>query len=146
MPAIFKRNKAAVKRLTSPLAAGILFTVLTVSPVMAEIDGSVLLDNCNKAVLSMENRDALSVNSSAVNFCLGYITGVNDLHASFVRSISSFEPPLFCAPPATGIEHLVRTVVKFLKAHPEDLSFPGSALTIDALKEAYPCPYSTTQQ
>ena len=146
MKATFKRNQAAMARLTSPLAAVILFIALTVSPAMAEIDGSALLDTCNEAVKYMENRDGASVDPSAVNFCLGYIAGVRDLHASFVRSVSSFEPPLFCVPPATDIEKLVRTVVKFLKAYPEDLAFLGSILTVAALREAYPCNYSISQQ
>jgi hypothetical protein len=32
-----------------------------------------------------------------------------------------------------------------LKAHSDDLHFQGSVLTVAALKDAFPCPYSAHQ-
>ena len=116
-----------------------LFIASNASAGIAEIDGNALLDNCKEAVRYWENKNTPAVNFSAVNFCIGYMSGINDLHKTFVKSVASFEPPLFCTPPAIKIEELVKVVVKFLEAHQENLSFQGSELTIPALREAYPC-------
>ena len=110
------------------------------SPVMADIDGNKLLDNCQDAITYWESKNSLSVNFSSVNFCIGYISGANDLHKTFVSSVGCFDPPLYCKPSSYTVEQLVRTVVNFLKNHPEDLHFQGSVLTMAALKEALPCP------
>jgi len=116
-----------------------LILAFTVSPGLAEIDGNMLLDNCKEAVSYLENENDPSINLSAVNFCVGFVSGVNEVHNTFVSSVSCFDPPVFCIPPQTKPEQLVKVVFKFLKSHPEDLHYQGSVITISALKEAFPC-------
>ena len=127
------------KPILLPLFAAILIA-FAASPAMAEIDGNMLLDNCNEAVRYLEDKNAPSINFSAVNFCVGFISGVNEVHSTFVSSVSCFDPPVFCIPPKTNQEQLVKVVFNFLKSHPEDLHYKGSVIAISALKEAFPCP------
>jgi hypothetical protein len=141
-----KGIQTKMKKLALSFFVLFLFIASVTSSVKAEIDGSMLLENCNEAVRYMQNKNAPSPNFSAVNFCVGYISGVNDLHTTFVRSVACFDPPLFCNPQPAEIERLVKIVVEFLKAHPEDLHFQGSVLTVSALKEAFPCTYNTSQK
>ena len=109
-----------------------------------EIDGNVLLNKCDEAIKYIENRNAPHIDISAVNFCVGFISGVNEMHTAFVKSVTCFDPPVYCAPISVSSEQLVKNVVNFLRAHPEDLHFHGSFLTLSALKKAYPCDYNTT--
>lgn len=138
---ICKTNiEVLMKKLTLLLLFTSLFIPSTATSGMAEIDGNMLLDNCKEAVRYMENKNAPSINFSSVNFCMGFISGVNQLHTAFVSSVSCFDPPMFCGPPPANSEDLIKMVVKFLKTNPQDLHFQGSVLTIAALKEAFPCP------
>ncbi len=79
------------------LVAACLFVISTASPGWAEINGKVLLDNCKEAVRYMDDKNASSINFSLLKFCVGYISGVNDLRKTCVDSVSNFEPLLFCA-------------------------------------------------
>ncbi len=120
-----------------------LFMAFNVTSGMAEIDGAMLLDNCKEAIKYFENNKDPSINFSAVNYCVGYISGINDLHASFVSSVSCFDPPKYCAPQPADSKQLVEIIVRFLTDHPEDLQFHGSDIILVALKEAFPCPQNT---
>jgi len=117
-----------------------LFIACSASSSLAEIDGNMLLENCNEAARYLGNKNNLPVNFSSVNLCVGYISGVNDLHTTFVGSVACFDPPVFCSPRPAHLEQLVKIVVNYLKKHPEDLHFQGSVLTVAALKDAFPCP------
>jgi hypothetical protein len=126
-----------MKKLVFVLMAAFLFIA---SPGRADIDGYMLLDNCKETIRFLEeNKNAPSLDFSSVNFCLGFISGVNELHKTFVSSVACFDPPLFCSPEPANLEQLVKIVVSFLQEHPNDLHFQGSVLTISALKEAFPC-------
>ena len=126
-----------MKRVTLVLL--VVASLFIASPVLAGIDGSKLLDDCQEAIRFQENKNAPSINFSSVNICTGYILGISDLHANFVSSVGCFDPPFFCKPPPADLEQLVKIVVKFLKENPQDLHFQGSVLTMAALKEAFPC-------
>jgi len=141
-----KGIQSKMKKLALSIIVLFLFIASVTTSAKAEIDGSMLLQNCIEAVRYMQNKNAPSPNISAVNFCVGYISGVNDMHTTFVRSVACFDPPVFCNAPPADIEKLVKIVVEFLKAHPEDLHFQGAVLTVSALKEAFPCTYNTSQK
>ena len=134
------------KRLTFILLILSLFIAFNARFGKAEIDGYKLLYYCKEAVRNIENKNAPSIDFSAVNFCVGFISGINEMHTAFVKSIACFDPPVFCAPMSIDSEQLVMNVFNFLKAHPEDLHFQSSVLTISALKEAFPCPYHTKEK
>ncbi len=129
-----------MKKLTFLLLIASLFIASSASPGMVEIDGNMLLENCQEAVRYMDNKNTQSVNLSSVNFCVGYISGVNDLHTTFVGSVACFDPPVFCSPRPANLEQLVKIVANFLNAHPENLHIKGSVLAVAALKDAFPCP------
>jgi hypothetical protein len=133
-------------RLTFFLLLPSLFIAFNATSGKAEINGKMLLENCKEAVRSMGNKNDPSINHSSVNFCVGYISGINDLHLEFIESVASFEPPIYCAPPNTQIEEMIKIVVKFLEQHPQDLTYQGAELTASALKIAYPCGYNTPQK
>jgi hypothetical protein len=129
-----------MKKLTLLLLIASLFIASSASPGMVEIDGKMLLENCQEAVRYMDNKNTQSVNFSSVNLCVGYISGVNDLHTTFVGSVACFDQPVFCSPRPANLEQLVKIVANFLNAHPENLHFKGSVLAVEALKDAFPCP------
>lgn len=129
-----------MKKLSFIVPAVVCFISLMGSHVRAEADGSMLLNNCTEAVKYLENKNDPAVSITAVNYCVGYITGINDLHTSFISSVSCFDPPKYCIPQQTMTEQLVKVIVTFLKTHPADLHFQGSDLILAALKEAFPCP------
>jgi len=130
-------------RLTLFLLLLSLFIAFNATSGKAEIKGKMLLENCKEAVKYIENKNDSSINHSAVNFCIGYISGVNDLHTKFIDSVATFEPPIYCTPANTQIEEMIKIVVKFLEQHPQDLTYQGAELTVSALRDAYPCPNNT---
>jgi hypothetical protein len=135
-----------LSRLTLFLLLPSLLIAFNATSGKAEINGKMLLENCKEAVKYIENKNDSSINHSAVNFCIGYISGVNDLHTKFIDSVACFEPPIYCIPANTQIEEMIKIVVKFLEQHPQDLTYQGAALTVSALRDVYPCNYGTPQK
>jgi len=93
----------------------------------AEIDGNLLLQDCNEATASF-----------GFGYCAGYVAGVAHL-----VSVESYEGSTYfwksCPPKAATTEQLVDVVKKFLNEHPEDRHRPALLLVLKALSNAFPC-------
>ncbi|MGD1080463.1 MAG: Rap1a/Tai family immunity protein [Candidatus Sulfotelmatobacter sp.] len=82
--------------------------------------------------------------------CRGYVAGVIDgFDGAFILGQTSrHEPPkgLFCTPAESTLGQKYRVVVKFMKDHPEKDHLPASALILEAILGAFPCPQAKTPE
>jgi hypothetical protein len=89
--------------------------------------GTTLLHDCEQSETGGDVADLLK--------CASYSAGVADA----LLAISSQTPSqTFCANGVTYTQER-EVVVKFLKAHPQDLHYSAASLTLKALLEAFPC-------
>ena len=65
-------------------------------------------------------------------YCMGFINGVRS-------SVMLFKLNTTCIPEAVTLAQSIRVVHKYLNEHPERLHEHKIILTLDALKEAFPC-------
>jgi len=77
----------------------------------------------------MNDRNAQGVSTFDVGYCIGIISGVNDLLAG-LHQIDN--------PDGSTKGQYIRVVTKYLNDHPEELSERDSVLVIKALKAAFP--------
>ncbi len=115
----------------------VIVLTLSLFAVDASGDGDKLLKQCTSALNAM-NPEARVVDFQGAEFCRGFITGLVDLN-TYYQSLLGHNA-LFC-PPESGIPttQATRTVVKYLKKHPEKLREEERFLAVKALAEAYPC-------
>lgn len=104
-------------------------------PVLA--DGSKLLRSC-EVLLDWPSEPAKGERYEA-GFCLGYISGVYDLNASYQKDLK-VPNPYFCAPDR-GVTNgqNARILINYLEEHPEKLRQGNLNLTLAAFIDAFPC-------
>jgi hypothetical protein len=79
-------------------------------------------------------------------FCAGYVVGLiegADFEAQWVEAdlkLTRKASKAVCRPAAVENGQLVKVVLKFIDAHPEQAHLPTVAIVMYALSEAYPCP------
>jgi len=83
------------------------------------VNGKELLHQCN----------------SDRGICLGYIAAVADV----MSSIGAIHGYVACVPADVTIKEHTRAVLKWMEAHPDDLSFTAHSIVAEALSEAFPC-------
>jgi len=137
------------------LAVSILVMVLTVGRADAQRgqislkDGKSLLETCENAVDVADGKlftEHVPIRQpmdwASAMTCSGYLQGVIDLNAGYRTHAGASETvrPLFCIP-ANGLEigQAARVVARFLRNHPERLTQDAIALTVDALRDSFPC-------
>ncbi len=104
------------------------------------IDGNMLLRNC-QIVEKAEQSDA---DAFFLQWCFGYIQGVIDNDDTWYGLMSydknhTHDKGKYCLPEEPmPYTQLARIVVKYLKEHPENLHWNGSALVHNALIKAFP--------
>jgi hypothetical protein len=127
----------AMSRLT--IGCLIIFGILSVAGMcMAEVeDGNKLLTDCGALVSFLDRQSIDSTNSTGMGFCSGLMQGL--IHMNQIYGHSLKDKALFCTPDGVNNGQAARIVVKYLRAHPEELHKPGSILAFAALKEAFPC-------
>lgn len=136
------------------IALVFMISLLFVSNALAS--GNELLKNCQSAMDAMDNNRSRDMPGAAL--CLGYVGGFISLNMAYqiARQSSSGETPtpFFCLPLSLSSDQknmtmavsngqAARVVFKFLKDHPERLREDDAVLTIDALRQAYPCNLKT---
>lgn len=97
-------------------------------------DGNELLASCEASIRFM---DGVARNSdiSHMTYCAGFLHAIVDVTAATNdRNLKT------CTPEGITIGQAARVLVKWLKANPEQLHQPDTALAIIALQVAYPCP------
>lgn len=80
--------------------------------------------------------------------CIGFITGVIEAHnisqeasgnSANSRIIINLERNVFCIPPDTKTEDVVKEVIQDLDQHPEVQKYSAVAVLVDILKKRHPC-------
>jgi hypothetical protein len=95
------------------------------------LDGHKLLRNCEITVTAKRA------------WCSGYLYGMLDMQSLDVTVPLS--APL-CIPQGVTTEQGRRVLVKYLRAHPDELHNRANVLTYHAFKEAFPCPAHSALQ
>ena len=106
----------------------LLLSVLLLLPVIAHAN---LLD-----AFELEKRCS-SDRPDQVNTCLGYLSGVAD--SDNAAPAWRGQKSLFCIPQGVTVLQLRRTLLDYLKKHPEEADFNAAILVGNAFIEAFPC-------
>jgi hypothetical protein len=120
----------------------LLFAILLLPSVSYAGDGNELLNNCTKASKASDGEDVSSSDYFGMGTCMGMIRGVidaGDIINASAKLRGYTKQNLYCVPVEVSNVQATRVVVKYLKAHPEDLHQRDTTLTVLALKEAFPC-------
>ena len=115
------------------------FSVATPVPVAA--DGNQLLKLCAAAERTADGVKQSVLDDVDAIRCMSYLNGITDLNMMYQAGLNRPKPQtLFCLPD-TNIKNAqaVHIVVKFLRAHPEQLHQSDIFLVAVALAEAFPC-------
>jgi hypothetical protein len=71
--------------------------------------------------------------------CLTYVLGAADAFASAL--VAAGRPQAFCVPRGTTNDQIAQSVVRFLRAHPEEANTNAALVVLTGLKASYPCGY-----
>jgi Rap1a immunity proteins len=71
--------------------------------------------------------------------CLGYVTASTDTWAAALAAAG--RPQVACIPANVNNDQLTQTVVRYLRAHPEEGGLNAAVVIFAALKSAFPCGY-----
>ncbi len=138
---------------------------LVVSPVAAQEDpldsGAGLLSACKAAIAAWEGAQGSPVGLIRAMQCRAYIRGFDGgrqtteallLTAFQLRGETDWTEQamkqalkgiktsrLVCVPDGAGVAQIVKTVVRYLEQHPEQLHVDPSFLVLPAMMEAFPC-------
>jgi hypothetical protein len=84
--------------------------------------------------------NTLIEDAKRVGTCQGFVQGVLD-RETIATTDKNGNPSgrAFCIPKEVSVEQLTKVVVKYGDNHPEELHFPGAAIVMFAMKEAFPC-------
>lgn len=117
--------------------SGFLLLALAAASLSATADGNRLLEECGEIVRFAET-GYLDESSTGASFCMGMVNGMLALNTIYQSKLGS--KALFCLPdtPVTNAEG-ARTVVNYLKSHPEQLGEDAGSLMYFAFNAAYPC-------
>jgi len=95
-------------------------------------DGNKMLALCEAYIRNSNNVDIAEGNA-----CFGYVTGIVDMHDTFVEW--KLMSPYWCMPDKMNGTQLVRVVTKHLQEFPEDLHLAADSLVARALYKPFPC-------
>ncbi|HEX8483352.1 MAG TPA: Rap1a/Tai family immunity protein [Allosphingosinicella sp.] len=71
--------------------------------------------------------------------CLTYVLGATDAFASAL--VAAGRPQVFCIPKGTTNDQIAQSVVRFLRAHPQEGGSNAGLVILAGLTAAYPCGY-----
>ena len=73
------------------------------------------------------------------NGCLTYVLGAADAFSSAL--VASGRPQVFCFPRGTTNDQIAQSVVRYLRAHPEEGGNNAGLVVMAGLTASYPCGY-----
>lgn len=107
---------------------------------IGEMNGEQLLLKCEPIEKLYDDPTALSSKeASGVVYCLGYLDSFTETFYFQVKAKIVPSVP-YCMPEeAPSKKEIAKTVVEYLKSHPEELGKPAGYHIFMALRDAYPC-------
>lgn len=124
----------------SILAIGLVLLVKPV-PALAEDDGNDLLRKCVAAEKAADGANQGEREAVDAIDCMSYLQGILDMNMLYQAALNKPKPQtFFCLPTNIKNGQAARIVVKYLRAHPEQLHRSGAILAVTAFAEAFPCP------
>ena len=79
-------------------------------------------------------------------YCIGFVSGVLDMHAAWFGVSGSNLPRLWCFPgQKILLIQAMRIVLNYLETHPERLHIGQMQLVLEAIRDAFPCPPGAAQ-
>jgi hypothetical protein len=73
------------------------------------------------------------------NACLTYVLGAADAFSSAL--VASGRPQVFCFPRGTTNDQIAQSVVRYLRAHPEESGNNAALVILAGLTTGFPCGY-----
>jgi len=73
------------------------------------------------------------------NGCLTYVLGTTDAFSSAL--VASGRPQVFCFPKGTTNDQIAQSVVRYLRAHPEEGGNNAAMVILAGLTAGFPCGY-----
>lgn len=122
----------------------VVLTIMTFSLKAAESDtveepffpqqltAKKLLLNCNSSSLTLVGR-------RNQNYCLGFVSGVEEGLRFYEKEYVKSAVPQFCIPSKTKSKQLVDAFNKYAVANQSALNKPAVLMIVEALKIAFPC-------
>jgi len=130
-----------MKTLCSIAVVGLMLLLMAVPCAEAAMDGNDLLEYCRDAI---RDSDAGGTGGVLVSYhsgyCIGFVSGVLDMHAAWLSPSGSSLRPWFC-PPGQRILLIqaMRIVLNYLETHPKRLHIEQSQLVLEAIRDVFPC-------
>lgn len=118
------------------LAFTVALLALWAMPAAADIDGlppdgNKLLHDCR--IHDSNKSTAGPLNALGTGYCQGFVKGV-------LQTAALVEPPLVCQPPeGVALGQAIKVVLQYLEDYPELRYMSELEVTLDALRQAYPC-------
>ena len=103
-------------------------------------DGNALLKNC-KAAIKILDGEAIPA-TYPIGLCMGEVRGVVDAGALInlrAEKGGYDKHKFYCVPKAVTTSQVIRVVVNYLEANPDDLHQKDTALIALALNYVFPC-------
>lgn len=103
--------------------------------------GNAFVRSCS----SIEKDDSQTTRTDFTNTvsCVAYVEGVVQgvqVEIAYSKGTTGNEPPSpFCLPDSAENGQIVRVILKYVRNHPEEAHKSTVSLTIEAMREAFPC-------
>ncbi|OMH38819.1 Rap1a/Tai family immunity protein [Motiliproteus sp. MSK22-1] len=125
------------KQKMTPLARSIFVAVLCFIPFSTHADGTYLLQRCQAAVAFSKAPEKFN-RKAEMAYCLGLLQGVRETNRMYEDKDK--KNAYFCLEGKhLGHTETAQLVVSYLESHPERLFQNESVLTVQALRQAFPC-------
>jgi hypothetical protein len=101
------------------------------------LTGEQLLENC-QVTLDIHDKNFMAVRTES-EFIQGAKSGICQGYLMSVNEVRQFARHRYCLPEQLNMLEAAAVIVKYLKAHPKDLSAPASSLVMNAYQAYFPC-------
>lgn len=121
---------------TQSLKIAVAVTLVTFANLGTAADSNHLLDSCRQLERYMNDNKATTEHYKAT-YCLGLVEGART--AMLLLESQDDRKPSACIPMSVSNAQVVRVVLKYLDANPENLHHDATASVLLSLISAYPC-------
>ena len=92
-----------------------------------------------KLLLACNSSSLTDIGRKKQNYCLGFVSGVEEGLRAFRKEDGNSSSSSFCIPSKTKSKQLVDAFDRYAVANQSDLDKPAALVIVEALKKAFPC-------